>query len=190
MMPLSYRLRRMGYQTRIFWHCPWTGNLDGKAERLKQLSCDRADSDALHFVGHSLGGFVILHMFARYVPANLGRSVTLGTPHMGSVAARRIRRVPLLRSLPGRALNEAFALAPLPLPYDCELGTVAGKLNLLLGNLLGMGKPNDTLVVASEAKHPDAMQHVVFPVSHGTILLSSRVARHIERFLSEGTFGV
>ena len=188
MVPLSFCLRRRGYQTRILWHCPWAGNLDGKAEMLKRLSCDRADLDKIHFAGHSLGGLIVLRMLAGYVPSNLGRSVTLGTPHMGSAVARRIRRIPLLRTVLGRALTEAFACVPLPLPSGCELGTIAGKLNLLLGTLLGAGKPNDTLVAASEAQHPDATQHAILPVSHGSMLLSSQVVDRIARFLSEGVF--
>jgi pimeloyl-ACP methyl ester carboxylesterase len=188
MAPLAWRLRRAGYRTRILWHCPWAGDLDGKARHLRRLTSEHRDLNKVHFVGHSLGGHIVLRMLAHGVPENLGRIVTMGTPHMGSAAARRIGRIPLLRLVLGRALEEACMSAPLPLPRGCELGTIAGRLNFLLGTLLGATRPNDTIVAEREARHPAATEHVGLLVPHGTMLLSSRVASHVRRFLAEGAF--
>ncbi len=187
---LSRWLRRLGYRTLTFRHCPWCGELGTKAAQLRELISLQTGVDVVHFVGHSLGGQIILQMLAAPLPAHIGRTVTLGTPHMGSAAARRIGRVPLFRMLLGRALTQACASGPLPLPPDCQLGTIAGKLNLFLGWFLGVARPNDTIVAEAEAKHPDATDHLLLMVSHGSILVSPTVAVHVAHFLKHGTFRI
>jgi pimeloyl-ACP methyl ester carboxylesterase len=185
---LSQRLRRTGYRTLIFWHWPWADSLGSKATKLERVVSSQKGVHAVHFVGHSLGGQIILKMLADHVPEHLGRIVTMGTPHMGSAAARRVERLPLVRLLLARAFREACAAGPLSFPDSCQLGTIAGKLNLLLGYLLGVGKPNDTIVAEEEAKHPDAVDHVLLMVSHGSMLLSPKAASHVARFLADGRF--
>lgn len=190
MIFLLHRLRQAGYQARIFWHWPWSDTLGAKARKLKQLVSSQQEFDVIHLVGHSLGGQIILKLFSDDVPMHLGRIVTLGTPHMGSAAARRVSRFPIARSLLSRALIEASAAGPLPLKGQCELGTIAGKLNLMLDNLLGVARPNDTLISEEEAKHPESADHILLPVSHGSMLVSPDVAKYVVAFLDHGSFAI
>lgn len=188
MLPLSWRLRRAGYQTRIFWHCPWAGGLDSKASKLKQMVASLTSSKSVHLVGHSLGGHIILRMLADGMPAGVGKVVTMGTPHMSSVAVAKVEKIPVVRLLLGRDLREACSSAPLRLPDNCVLGTMAGRLNFLLGWILGLGTPNDTVVAESEARHPSASQHILLPVSHSSMLVSTKAAGCIVKFLADGKF--
>ncbi len=189
MWPLAYRLRRKGYRTVVFWHWPWAGGLKAKAERLGQMVSSRSETSRIHLVGHSLGGQIILSMLADFAPKHIFRVVTMGTPHMGSAAAHRVRRLPLVRMSLSRALNEACASGPLPLGSNHKLGTLAGNLNLFLGTLLGIGRPNDSVVAEEEARHPDASGHVLLMVSHGSMLVSNLAANYVVRFIAEGSFG-
>ena len=59
---------------------------------------------------------------------------------------------------------------------------------MLLGVFYGVGKPNDTIVAEAEAKHPDAVDHVLLMVSHGSMLLSNRAASCVAHFLADGRF--
>lgn len=189
MLPLSHHLHRRGYQTRLFWHFPWLGTLKSKAARLKDSVSAQSDADVIHFVGHSLGGVIVLKMLAGYVPENLGRTVTMGTPHMGSTAVHHVGQHPFGRCLVGRALLDACDAAPLALPDQCELGTLAGKRAVhTLAALLGHDKPNDTMVAEVEARHPSASDHVLLTTSHAGMLLSREVERQVAHFLSTGRF--
>lgn len=190
MLFLLHRLHQAGYQARIFWHWPWSATLGAKARKLKQFVSSQQEFDVIHLVGHSLGGQIILNMFSDDIPARLGRIVTLGTPHMGSAAVRRVSRFPIARALLSRALIEASTAGPQPLRGQHELGTIAGKLNLILDKLLGVARPNDTLISEEEAKHPESTDHILLPVSHGSMLASPDVAKCIVAFLAHGSFAI
>ncbi|MGH8236248.1 MAG: esterase/lipase family protein, partial [Steroidobacteraceae bacterium] len=63
-------------------------------------------SERLHFVGHSLGGLVILRALQVTDDLPPGRAVLLGSPLQGSRTAQRLARVPFGRTLLGGALTE------------------------------------------------------------------------------------
>jgi len=184
---LSWRLRRQGYEVKIFRHCPWRGTLSDKALALATAT-DRIDASVVHFVGHSMGGLIVLHFLARRPRQRPGRVVLLGTPINGSVAARRLLTLPLGRFLIGRCMSDASASAPLPLPPNRDIGSIAGWINLVVGWLLWLPRPNDTLVAVRETQRPDLKDSVVLAASHGSMLLSSRVAGSITSFLRTGSF--
>lgn len=184
---LARRLRRLGYAARTFWHWPWGRTLSEAATALHQAATS-CEQEVVHFVGHSYGGLVVAQMFIDYPAQRPGRLVTLATPHNGSVAATRVAALPLGRHLLGRGLASALASGPLPLPDDREVGAIAGDLNLLLGFLLRLPRPNDTVVGVAETRHPQATASVTVRTSHAGLLASRRVVRHIDSFLQTGAF--
>jgi pimeloyl-ACP methyl ester carboxylesterase len=187
MFVLSSRLRRRGYAVTVFYHCPWRGTLADKTRALAAL-LDQIDSSVVHFVGHSMGGLVVLYFLAHFPCQRPGRVVLLGTPVNGSVAARRVLRLPLGRFLIGRCMAAAASDEPLPLPLNREVGSIAGRVNLALGWLLRLPRPNDTLVAVCETQHPDMRDTRVLAVSHGSMLLSVQVAESVDSFLRTGAF--
>src|ERR1043165_2834478 len=94
------RLQADGTMRALFFSYPTTvGSMSNHVRRL--IECARAHkSERLHFVGHSLGGLVILGALQVTDDLPPGRAVLLGTPLQGSTAAQG-----MARSLPfGRAM--------------------------------------------------------------------------------------
>jgi pimeloyl-ACP methyl ester carboxylesterase len=79
-LALKLRLRIRGHAAEFF-PFDWRLSLDQLGRQLtKQLS----DGKRTHLVCHSMGGLVARAMLANGAPANLGRLITVGTPHNGS----------------------------------------------------------------------------------------------------------
>jgi hypothetical protein len=187
MLLLSRRLRSLGYQIRLFSHCPWRSTLSQKAEALQKMICS-LDVEVMHFVGHSAGGLIILQLFVQFSVQRPGRIVTLGTPHNGSVIARRLSAVPGGRWLLGRHLASACASGTVPLPVNRETGAIAGRIHSAAGGLLRIPSPNDRLFAVQEIQHPGLTDTTVLPVSHGSMLVSRGVVGQIASFLRKGVF--
>ena len=64
--------------------------LEAHAERLTRMASDVGPA---HFIGHSLGGLVVLEALNRHPEIAAGRVVLLGTPARGCYAGRRIAAI-------------------------------------------------------------------------------------------------
>src|SRR3990172_10021421 len=99
------RVARCGYRALAYSYPSMRLTLAENAERLARFSRSIA-APRLHFVGHSLGGLIVLHMLERTPGLAPGRAVLLGSPVAGSLAARRLARLPGGRAAPGRSAPE------------------------------------------------------------------------------------
>jgi len=187
MLLLARRLRKRGYSVTLFRHCPWCRTLSDKAAAFQQL-VSAIDRPIVHFVGHSMGGLIVLQMLADSPHQRPGRVILLGTPMNGSAAAQRVLRLPLGKFLIGTCMTTACAAAPLPLPHDREVGSIAGRINLGIGWLLWLPRPNDTVVAVVETQRTGTKETAELAVSHTGMLLSTRVAAHVDSFLKTGAF--
>ena len=185
------RLRRKGFHVVTFWKTPWRRPLADTARDLYaklQEVTSVAGAHKLHLVGHSLGGLLVLQMLRDFPHQQVGRIVMLGTPLTGCIAARRTLKVPGGRLLLGQALT-SFCLCPdLEIPTDCVVGSIAGRINLLLGYLLCPSRSNDTLVCLEETWHPKLTAHCVLPLSHFNMVNSPEVCRQVAIFLRKSAF--
>ncbi|MGF1615512.1 MAG: esterase/lipase family protein [Gammaproteobacteria bacterium] len=146
-------------------------------------------SPVVHFVGHSLGGLVLRHLFARFPDQRPGRVVTLGTPHCGSFVAARLARVAPLRWLLGASLREGLLGEVPPWQDTHPLAVIAGTLSLGAGELIpGLAKPNDGTVAVIETELPGMRAHVQLPVTHTGLLVSPVVVRYVCEYLKTGAF--
>lgn len=184
---LARRLRRCGFDTRIFIYATVGGDMDESVERLhRRIAGWRPHT--LHLVGHSLGGLVIRLLLARHPDLPAGRVVTLGTPHNGSAVAARLGRRRWGRLLLGRSAATLNGAVPV---WDGArpLGSIAGRLALGAGTLVrGLPRPNDGAVAVAETRLAGAADHLVLPASHLGLLLSAEAARQTCRFLQSGRF--
>ena len=143
----------------------------------------------LHFIGHSLGGLVLRHLFHAHPDQRPGRVVTLGTPHQESSAARGFLRLRPGRTLLGRSL-EAGLLGEAPgWNGGRDLGSIAGTL--VLGPawfIPGIPRPSDGTVAVSETLLEGMRDHVTVPATHMGLLISRRAAAQCVNFLRHGAF--
>lgn len=187
---LGSRLRAAGFQVIALNYPSVLGAFHDHHTRIDRALAD-VDPATLHFVGHSLGGLVVLDYLTQrpglYADA---RVVCLGSPLCGSEMAQRLRRVRLDTLGLGRAreplLNglEAWRGAQ-------SVGVIAGDMpigwNLLLGRL---PRPNDGSVAVAETRLPGISAHALVHASHTGLLFSPTAADLTLRFLREGRFEV
>lgn len=190
MVPLARRLKKLGWHCELFDYSSVFSSPDRNVKRLadRVVGLREHNSDGpLHFVGHSLGGLVIMKMLAQWgVDAPDGRVVLLGSPLNGSAVARRMAGNRLLKPWVGRAA-ELLNTGPGDLPGGCEVAAIAGNLSLGAGRLVAnLDKPHDGTVSVAETQAPGLADHLELPVSHTGLVLSREVADMINRFLISG----
>lgn len=186
MQPLGARLARAGYRCHTFSYMGAGRPLEAHAERLARLA---RSIGAAHFVGHSLGGLVVMEALGLQPPVASGRVVLLGTPARGCYAGRRIARYPAGRWFLGESedLWREGRAAHWSRPE--ALGVVAGSLPLGLGRLFGpLPGVNDGVVSLEETAVEGMADRVVLPIGHSAMLISARVAAQVAAFLSDGKF--
>jgi hypothetical protein len=175
----------------LFSYPTIVGAMSDHVRRLIDFAHAHAHRSArLHFVGHSLGGLVILKALSVTDDFPPGRAVLLGSPVQGSRTVQRLVRVPLGRTLLGSALVEECV--------DCSLrdwsgrrdvGVIAGSMGFGMGRVLGnLGAEHDGTVTVEETRLPGAKDHIVVPASHTGMLLSAQVAEQTRYFLERGYF--
>jgi pimeloyl-ACP methyl ester carboxylesterase len=186
---LARGLRRQGFDTHRFSYPSAQLNLRESAERLNEY-LKRIDAPAVHLVGQSLGGILIRALFHFFPDQRPGRVVTLGTPHQGSHAARRLLKRPWTRRMVGPAVQELDTGEPRvwPLPQR-EIGVIRGTVPIGLGRLVS--RPigvSDGLLTAEEASLPGATDEIALPVAHSGMLFSRAVLEQTSHFLRQGRF--
>ena len=187
---LAYRLRRAGFATAIFPYSTVTRSLAENAAALAEFMRPYAARGPVYYVGYSLGGVVLRALCVAHPFSEHTRVVTLGSPHQGSEAARRLGCTGIGRRLLGRSIGDICADLPAAWPPAAGTwGTIAGSLEVGLGRAIArLDTPNDGTVAACEARLPWAVDHVVLPVTHFGLLVSGTVAAHVVRFLRQGRF--
>lgn len=179
-----------GHRTHAFRYATVSGTMHETAGQLYEFA-RRLDAARLHFVGHSLGGLVIYRMLERFAGAlPPGRVVFLGTPAVGSRAARGAAQLRWITTILGNTVaDELLCERERRWSLDRELGIVAGTHAVGLGQFFArFDEPCDGTVGLSETLLPGAADHLALPVSHMGMLLSHDVARQTGHFLDHGRF--
>jgi pimeloyl-ACP methyl ester carboxylesterase len=191
MKPLAARLARAGFNCHTFSYMGAARPLEVHIERLAHMARDVGPA---HFVGHSLGGLLMMEALNRHPGIAAGRVVLLGTPARGCYAGRRIARFRLGRWIFGHSAalwrerhSESGRAARWTRPE--ALGIVAGSLPLGLGRVFGrLPGVNDGAVCLEETAVEGMAERVILPVGHSAMLISARVAENVALFLAEGRF--
>lgn len=186
---LTRRLREAGFSAHAFGYRSVADPLPVNAERLARLARGLR-VPALHFVGHSLGGVIIAACLHEAPDLPPGRAVFLGTPILGSHAARRLAASRVGRLALGHSMSQGLWPQMCDWPRGRELGVLAGSLGVGLGIVFapGLPRPNDGAVAVAETQTAAAVDRIVLPVSHSGMLFSGAVARQVVHFLRRGAF--
>ena len=194
MFPIRRQLEReYGVRVLNFNYPSVTETLDGNARALKRF-IDQSGVDAAHLIGHSLGGVVALRMLAKHQDMPPGRLVCMGSPLTGSRAAEFLKAqdwagMLLGSTLPAGVLEASANEWGSHVCETREVGIIAGNVPLGVGALLAsFGGPSDGMVAVAETRLDGAKDHLVMPVSHRGMALSSRVADQAWAFLKRGEF--
>ena len=183
------RVARHGYRALAYSYPSVRLTLAENAERLASY-CRELAVPRLHFVGHSLGGLIVLRMLERPASPEPGRIVLTGAPVAGSLAAQRLARLPGGRAALGHSMADWLKSAHSVAGGGRDIGVIAGKLPVGLGRIVArdLPAPNDGAVSVSETRLPAMRDHIVLNVSHSGMLVSRAVAHQICAFLRDGRF--
>ena len=203
MRPLAKRLQAAGFYTHRYGYRSTRDGIKINSARLNVwLEENHHPDQPIDLVGHSLGGLIIRNFVTQYPKWQIGRCVTLGTPHMGSICADYIWR--LTPAMVGKSYLDALDGTVAPLPEHITLGIIAGNRPYGLGQvflqyhnrklrkadspLLDEYLVHDGTVYLKETKLDAATDHLIMPVSHTGMLIDNNVAKQTEYFLQHGQF--
>jgi pimeloyl-ACP methyl ester carboxylesterase len=181
---LGARLARHGYKVRIFGYrgrAPYEANVEALARF--------ARGKPFFFVGHSLGGVLILDMLSRHPEVEAHGAVLLGAPVRGCLAGRRFGGAGLGRWMMG-ACRELWDERPARWTRRSPLGVVAGTTPLGLGRIVGGRLPglNDGVVRVDETEVEGMSGRALVAQGHSMLIVSGRVGELVHRFCSSGRF--
>jgi pimeloyl-ACP methyl ester carboxylesterase len=186
MTPLAARLQAAGFRCHLFSYPSRERPLDAHAERLARFA---RDVGLAHFVGHSLGGVLVLHALEGHRSVAAGNVLILGAPVRGNVAGRRLARHGWGRWMLGTTLALWQEARPARWTRPEPLGVIAGSLSVGLGRLFGaLPGANDGVVRVEETTVEGMRERIVLRVSHSAMLLSARAAEQVIAFLSDARF--
>lgn len=188
---LKHRLDQHGrFRAVAFSYPSLQGSMSDHARSLADFARTQ-QTEELHFIGHSLGGLVILRALTLASELPPGRAVLMGSPCQGSKAAQGVARVlPFGKALLGAAVHEEC--------IDCarhewqgqrDIGVIAGSMGMGLGRLFAhLDADHDGTVTVEETRLPGAKDHVIVSTTHTGMLFSGEVAEQAAHFLQEGEF--
>jgi pimeloyl-ACP methyl ester carboxylesterase len=187
MTAMAKRLRSRDHQVIVFSYPTRGDDMDGHADDLYTL-LTRTKADALHLVGHSMGGLVILNMLSRHDDLPPGRVVLMGSPVKGSGAVKRLEKLPGQKFLFGKVRDNLLQGVEYT-PQGRETGVICGTRALGFGQISGRpDEPNDGSVTVSETQLDGLTDSIELPVAHSEMLVSTEVVEQVEQFLLYGMF--
>lgn len=185
---LRHRLNRFGYRPWSFRYASTRLDLTEIARQLNTF-VEQISAQTIHFVGHSLGGLVVLKLFEVFPHQRPGRIVALGTPYHGSETAQRFMRFPGSQHLIGRSIIELLKGDVPAWSGNWDLGVIAGTLNFGLGRLIGaISNTGDGTIRVEETRIPGVSDFTTLRVSHMGLVFSRKVATETYHFLEHGRF--
>ena len=180
---LSARLARHGYKAQVFAYGgrkPYEDNVEALARFARERTL---------FVGHSLGGVLMLDMLSRHAEIPAEAVVLLGAPVRGCLAGRRFGRAGFGRWMLG-ACRPLWEEREARWTRRTPLGIVAGTLPFGLARTFGgaLPGPNDGVVCVDETTVEGMAGRTLVRQAHSTLILSERVGTLVAGFLSAGRF--
>lgn len=183
--PLASRLRKAGFETRVFGY---SSILGGPEAAIPMLIGQLRGQPATHLVGHSLGGLVALEALRREPALPVPRLVCLGSPLGGSGAARALARRDWLAPALGRS-GSLLQRGCEPWAGSTEIGMVAGNVRRGLGQFFArFDGDSDGTVAVAETRLQGLKDHCVVASSHSGLVFSAAAAAQAAYFLHHGHF--
>ena len=187
MLPLAARLSRRGYAPRLYGY-RGRASFDTNVERFAGYVRENLGGRPAHFIGHSLGGVLVLDALNRHPDIRVASALLLGAPARGCMAGRRFGRHRFGRWMMG-ACNARWVEHDAAWQRSEPLGVVAGTRAFGLGAaFVPLPDENDGVVRVEETAVRGMTAQAVLPQAHSLMLTSGRTGRLVERFLAAGRF--
>ena len=189
MFRLRQRLTQAGYECHLFKYKSIKCSPEENAEHLYNFQRS-INAPVVHFVCHSLGGLVLLHLFDKHIVEKTGRVVFLGVPVNGSEVARRLSNTMMTRWVVGKSIEHGL-LGDRPMWKKWrDLGVISGDFPLGVGLVFGGPPlPHDGTVSVEETYLGGATDYLTLNTTHLGLLYSERAAMQVITFLRAGKFG-
>ena len=184
---LALRLAHSGYVPHVFAY-KGRSPLEGNAGRFARFARETLAGRPAHFVGHSLGGILVLQALNMYDDLPVASAVLLAAPVRGCLAGRRLASARFGRWMMG-ACGELWHEHEARWKRTAPLGVIAGTLPVGLGCAFGgLPDPNDGVVRVEETGVEGMTARALVPLGHSLIIVSGAVGKLVERFMSGGRF--
>jgi pimeloyl-ACP methyl ester carboxylesterase len=185
---MGIRLRHCGFHP-VFFSYPSMRNSLSQNASLLQRMVELLPASRIHFLGHSMGGLLVLQMLATYQEQRFGRVVLAGSPYTPSAVAARLSRTKAGFYILGNGMRQWLEQSRLEPHARQELGVIAGCRSRGIGRLIHpLPKPNDGVVAVEETRVPGMRDQVILDVSHSGMLVSADVVSQACAFLRTGNF--
>ena len=179
---LRARLARGGFAARVFEYRgrgPFEANVEGLARFARGASL---------FVGHSLGGVLMLEMLNRHPEIEAAAVVLLGAPVRGCLSGRRLGCASVGRWMLGEC-RPLWDERPARWMRGAPLGVVAGTRPVGLGRAFGaLPGANDGVVRVDETAVEGMTDQALVRHGHSMLIFSGQVGALVARFLASGRF--
>ena len=184
---LASRLMRAGYVPHVFAY-RGRSPLEGNVACFARFVRDSSGGRPAHFIGHSLGGVLVLETLNRHADIPVASAVLLGAPVRGCLAGRRLGSAQVGRWMMG-ACGDICPERKASWRREAPLGVVAGTRPLGLGRALGrLPGPNDGVVCVDETLVDGMSASSLVPLGHSMLIVSGAVGKLVERFFASGRF--
>jgi pimeloyl-ACP methyl ester carboxylesterase len=184
---LAARLTRAGYVPQVFAY-RGRSPLEANISRFARFVRGTFGARPAHFIGHSLGGVLVLESLNRHADIPLASAVLLGAPVRGCLAGRRLGSARMGRWMMG-ACCDICGEREAVWKREAPLGVVAGTLPMGLGRALGrLPGPNDGVVCVEETLVDGMTATSLVPLGHSMLIVSATVGKLAERFFASGRF--
>ena len=192
---VDFRLKRAGFRTLNLSYPSLRNNIESCAEFVaEKLARQISDNNTkIHFVAHSMGCLVALHLLSAGRIKNAGRAVFIAPPYRGSEVADFLHKIPLYNFLFGPAgaqlTTHYRGTVNYAIPDGMEIGVIAGTRPYEYPFFLSVMKPSgihDGLVSLNSTRIPGILDHITIRMSHSFLLEKS--ASETVHFLKHSRF--
>ena len=176
---LSRRLRRAGWQTRVWGYESLRTSVTQHAERFADLLTELSANervDRIHLVTHSMGCIIGRMALSLTPQPKLGRFVMLTPPNRGSFVATKTV------GIFGRLFPPVAELATTP---DSLVNKLADPAGVDVG-IIAAAK--DALVDLESTRLGIPHEHITLPCLHSAVLFRKDAADLVDAFLKTGHF--